>query len=82
MIPYTPFFISPMTGGTELRAKINKSLARAAQFLNIGMAVGSQRVAIENPSLSYSFQVRDVAPDILLMGNPYRRSIANDERRI
>jgi len=64
-----PFLISPMTGGTELGAKINKNLARAAQFLNIGMAVGSQRVAIENPSLSYSFQVRDVAPGILLMGN-------------
>ena len=33
------------------------------------MGVGSQRVAIEEPSAAGSFQVRDVAPDILLFGN-------------
>ena len=64
-----PFIISSMTGGTELGARINKNLASASQVLNIGMAVGSQRVAIENPGLNYCFQVREVAPDILLMGN-------------
>ena len=33
------------------------------------MGVGSQRVAVEEPSAADSFQVRDVAPDILLFGN-------------
>jgi isopentenyl-diphosphate delta-isomerase len=33
------------------------------------MGVGSQRVAIEAPATAGSFQVRDVAPDILLLGN-------------
>jgi isopentenyl-diphosphate delta-isomerase len=33
------------------------------------MGVGSQRVAIEEPSAASSFQVRDVAPDILLLAN-------------
>lgn len=65
----TPFLISPMTGGTKLGMEINKNLARAAQTLNIAMGVGSQRAAIENPSLEQTYQVRDVAPDILLFGN-------------
>ena len=64
-----PFLISPMTGGTELGRKINKNLARAAHTLNIAMGVGSQRAAIENPSLEYTYHVRDIAPDILLFGN-------------
>jgi 1-deoxy-D-xylulose-5-phosphate synthase len=64
-----PFLICPMTGGTGLGRRINKNLARAAQTLNISMGVGSQRAAIENPSLEYTYQVRDVAPDILLFGN-------------
>jgi isopentenyl-diphosphate delta-isomerase len=64
-----PFIISPMTGGTELSAKINKNLARAAQELGVVMSVGSQRLALEDPSLIYTYQVRDVAPDITLLTN-------------
>jgi isopentenyl-diphosphate delta-isomerase len=64
-----PIFISSMTGGFDLARKVNRNLAAAAQALGLAMGVGSQRVAIEEPSAANSFQVRDVAPDILLFGN-------------
>ncbi|MBM4264483.1 MAG: type 2 isopentenyl-diphosphate Delta-isomerase [Deltaproteobacteria bacterium] len=64
-----PILISSMTGGFDLARKVNRNLAAAAQALGIGMGVGSQRVAIEEPSAVSSFQVRDVAPDILLCSN-------------
>ncbi len=64
-----PILISSMTGGFDLARKINRNLATAAQRLGLAMGVGSQRVALEEPSVAASFQVRDVAPDILLFGN-------------
>ena len=64
-----PIFISSMTGGFDLARKVNRNLAAAAQALGLAMGVGSQRVAIEEPSAANSFQVRDLAPDILLFGN-------------
>lgn len=64
-----PILISSMTGGFDLARKVNRNLASAAQALGLAMGVGSQRVAIEEPSAAASFQVRDLAPDILLFGN-------------
>jgi isopentenyl-diphosphate delta-isomerase len=64
-----PFFISSMTGGTPKASEINQRLAAAAQEAGIGMGVGSQRAAIEDPSLADTYRVRHVAPDILLMAN-------------
>src|SRR5687767_507580 len=64
-----PILISSMTGGFDLARKVNRNLAAAAQKLGLAMGVGSQRVAIEEPSAATTFQVRDVAPDILLLGN-------------
>ena len=64
-----PILISSMTGGFDLARKVNRNLAAAAQSLGLAMGVGSQRVAIEEPSAAVSFEVRDVAPDILLFGN-------------
>lgn len=64
-----PILISSMTGGFDLARKVNRNLAVAAQRLGLAMGVGSQRVAIEEPSAASSFQVRDLAPDILLLGN-------------
>ena len=64
-----PILISSMTGGFDLARKVNRNLAAAAQRLGLAMGVGSQRVAVEEPSAAASFEVRDVAPDILLLGN-------------
>jgi len=64
-----PILISSMTGGFDLARKVNRNLAAAAQSLGLAMGVGSQRVAVEEPSAAVSFEVRDVAPDILLFGN-------------
>jgi len=64
-----PILISSMTGGFDLARKVNRNLAAAAQSLGVAMGVGSQRVAVEEPSAAVSFEVRDVAPDILLFGN-------------
>ncbi len=64
-----PLFISSMTGGTEGARSINRNLAQAAQETGIPMGLGSQRAAIENPELADTFQVRGIAPDILLFAN-------------
>lgn len=65
----TPLLISSMTGGTAKAHKINLTLAEAAQEAGIGMGLGSQRAAIEDASLESTYQVRSVAPDILLFAN-------------
>ncbi len=64
-----PILISSMTGGAEWSARINRNLAEAAQQHNLAMGLGSQRAAIENPELTYSYQVRHYAPDIPLFAN-------------
>ena len=64
-----PILISSMTGGTAEAETINLRLAEAAQEMNIAMGVGSQRAAIEHPEQARTFQVRRVAPDILLFAN-------------
>lgn len=65
----TPLFISAMTGGTEEAKQINLGLAEGAQQLGMAMGLGSMRAAIENPGIAHTFQVRRVAPDILLFAN-------------
>lgn len=64
-----PLLISSMTGGTEEAARINRRLAQAAQQAGIGMGLGSQRAALEEPALLHTYRVRDVAPNILLLAN-------------
>lgn len=64
-----PILVSSMTGGTEDAGDINMRLAKAAQECGLAMGVGSQRAAIERPGMAATFQVRQVAPNILLFAN-------------
>ena len=64
-----PILISSMTGGTAEAETINLRLAETAYVMRVAMGVGSQRAAIENPEQAKTFQVRRVAPDILLFAN-------------
>ncbi len=66
----SPLFISAMTGGHPGTREVNARLARAAERYGIGMGVGSQRAALENPSLADTFSVvRNEAPHAFLVAN-------------
>ena len=65
----TPLLISSMTGGTIEARLINRILAEGAQEAGIAMGLGSMRAAIEDESLAYTYEVRDLAPDIPLFAN-------------
>ncbi len=64
-----PILISSMTGGAAEAERINRNLAQAAQETRVAMGLGSQRAAIEDRTLVRTYQVRDLAPDILLFAN-------------
>ena len=66
----SPLFISAMTGGHPGTKDVNARLARAAERFGLGMGVGSQRAALENPELADTFAVvRDEAPHAFLVAN-------------
>ncbi len=65
-----PLIISAITGGTEEAEKINRTLAKVAERLGVGIGVGSQRIAIEKPEVENTFRVvRDSAPHALVIAN-------------
>jgi isopentenyl-diphosphate delta-isomerase len=64
-----PFLISGMTGGAHQAADINRRLARAAQAAGVAFGVGSQRAGLSHRDLRATYQVRSVAPDVLLLAN-------------
>jgi isopentenyl-diphosphate delta-isomerase len=64
-----PLVISSMTGGTARAGAINRNLASAAARAGVALALGSQRAALEDPSLLEGYRVRDVAPGLVLFAN-------------
>lgn len=65
-----PLLVGAMTGGTAQAGAVNRVLAEAAQRCRVGFCLGSQRPMLDMLADHVaSFQVRDIAPDILLFGN-------------
>lgn len=64
-----PVMISSMTGGPARAGTLNRLLARAAEDNRIALALGSMRVALEDPATLASFQVRAIAPHIPILAN-------------
>lgn len=64
-----PLMIAAVTGGVAEAKKINRDLAAVAERKGIGFGLGSQRTMIEKPEVKDTYHVRDVAPNILLLGN-------------
>lgn len=64
-----PIMVAAITGGVPEAERINKDIARACEALGIGMGLGSQRAMLENPNLTKTYYVRDIAPHIFLAGN-------------
>jgi isopentenyl-diphosphate delta-isomerase len=52
-----PIIIAAMTGGYSFAKEINERLSYAAAQFQIPMGVGSQRAAVENPELRYTYSV-------------------------
>jgi len=66
----SPLLITAITGGHPSALEVNKELAIAAENEKIGLGLGSQRAAIENPNLVDTYKVaRDNAPNTILIGN-------------
>lgn len=65
-----PLIVGAMTGGTNEAAKINATIAETVENLQLGMGVGSQRIAIEDKNLENTFSVvRKKAPTAFLIAN-------------
>ena len=65
-----PIIVGAMTGGTAEAAKINSIIAESVENLQLGMGVGSQRVALEDQNLEKTFAIaREKAPNAFLIAN-------------
>ncbi|MHA3962198.1 MAG: type 2 isopentenyl-diphosphate Delta-isomerase [Candidatus Thorarchaeota archaeon SMTZ1-45] len=65
-----PLVIAAMTGGHPKTKNINQRLASAAEELGLPIGVGSQRAAVEDPSLADTFTiVRESAPSVPVIAN-------------
>lgn len=64
-----PLLVTGMTGGTERAGAVNRDLALVAERHGLAFGVGSQRAMAEDASRAASFQVRQAAPTVALLGN-------------
>ncbi len=80
----TPFYIEAISGGSERTKAINQKLATVAHKTGLAMAVGSQSIALSDPSLTETFTiVREVNPDGLIFANlGANHSLADAQRAV
>lgn len=64
-----PIFIAAMTGGTAEAREVNRALAAIAEARGYGFGLGSQRAMHRDASKQSTYEVRDVAPSALVLGN-------------
>jgi isopentenyl-diphosphate delta-isomerase len=65
-----PLIINAITGGIEEALALNRDISELGVRFNIGIAVGSQTIALENKQLAQSFKiVRKVNRDGLILAN-------------
>lgn len=60
-----PILVSAMTGGTERAAEINHRLAEASAATGLGMALGSGRALLSDPSLVSTYRTGPRPPLVL-----------------
>lgn len=74
-----PFLVEAMTGGIPEAVEINGNLAEAAERFSIPMEVGSQRAALEDKKLEYTFRVaRERTSKLFLIANLSGVQLAED----
>lgn len=78
-----PLMINAMTGGTEVCEEINADLARIAKEFSIPIALGSQKIALENDESIKTFSiVREiVGEDNVVIGNLSSNSSLREVKR-
>jgi isopentenyl-diphosphate delta-isomerase len=64
-----PILIAAMTGGTERAQAINRELASIAEERGYAFGLGSQRAMHKSRAAAPTYQVREVAPTALILGN-------------
>ncbi|HEY2733468.1 MAG TPA: type 2 isopentenyl-diphosphate Delta-isomerase [Polyangiales bacterium] len=64
-----PLLIAAMTGGTEEAGEVNHTLAKIAERRGYAFGLGSQRAMQRAPETAWTYDVRKVAPQVLLLGN-------------
>lgn len=77
-----PILINALTGGTAEAARINARLAHVAKETGLPMAVGSQKAALDEPNLAYTFTiVRRINPGGVILANLSAASSPAEARR-
>lgn len=64
-----PIVITGMTGGVERAVGLNRCLATVAERHGLALGLGSQRPMLVDRSNDVGYQLRDIAPTAMIIGN-------------